>query len=52
MISFFEDFFEDCILSILSDSILTLWPDNPEMMLEKGDGWHQRGKNFMDNKLR
>lgn len=30
-------FFEDCILSILSDSILTPWPDNPEM-LEKDDG--------------
>lgn len=31
-------FFEDCILSILSDSILTLWPDNPETMPEKNDG--------------
>lgn len=44
-------FFEDCILSILSDSILTQWSDNSEM-LEKDDGWHQCGKNFMDNKLR
>lgn len=30
-------FFEDCILSILSDSILTQWSDNSEM-LEKDDG--------------